>query len=321
MSSPQNIELETIPAEETSLTEAEIEEAPWKYIGYKGYSRFISSEDDFFLLRRFDTLNVRVALVLQDEIASLEEKLNELDKEYSEKTAEDYNNSTIRGDVEDRSELLEEICNKLPKYSTAPSALRYPNSMADRSDIADEFLIQQTTLKKYPRAPQHNVKSMQTWHSNHQNAIAADESKYLDYGSDLIAVSHREKTPLRRVLDSSLRVRTLPLWRHREDDVPGYDKGHVSYYSDKRIDRFASAIIIATGVLMLITPIWILQAAKHATSKLAVITIFIFIFLLVLSLAMVAKPFEALGATAAYDYLCRQIPSSMANASIDTRQY
>lgn len=57
---------------------------------------------------------------------------------------------------------------------------------------------------------------------------------------------------------------------------------------------------------MLITPIWILQALTELKPKLAVITGFIFIFLLVLSLAMVAKPFEALGATAAYDFLCRQ---------------
>jgi hypothetical protein len=35
------------------------------------------------------------------------------------------------------------------------------------------------------------------------------------------------------------------------------------------------------------------------TRKLAVITAFVLVFLLVLSFAMVAKPFEALGATAA----------------------
>ncbi|KXH38024.1 hypothetical protein CSIM01_04514 [Colletotrichum simmondsii] len=303
MTSSQSIQLGTIPAEDTTPTKADTEEAAWKYIGYKGYSRFVASDDDFFLLRKFNRLNVRVALVLQDEIACLEEELDELDKEYSEKTAADYNNSTIRGDVEDRSELLRDICDKLPKYSTVPGASRYQVPMADRFNTTDEFLIQQTTLKKFSKAPQRNVKSIQTWHRNHENAIAADEFKYLDYESDLVAVSNREKTPLRRVLDRSLRVRTLPVWRHRDEEVPEYDKEHVSYYSDKRIDRFASGIIIAIGVLMLITPIWILQAVNHSTSKLAVITVFIFVFLLVLSLAMVAKPFEALGATAAYDIL------------------
>ncbi|KAK1496173.1 hypothetical protein CTAM01_08360 [Colletotrichum tamarilloi] len=143
-------------------TEEEIQEKPWKYIGYKGYTNFISSDDDFFVLRRFDSLNVRAALALQDELSWLEEELGVLDNEFSAKAADDFNNGTLRQDV------------------------------------------------------------------------------------------------------------------------------------------FASAVIIAIGVLMLITPIWILQALTDLKAKLAVITVFIFVFLLVLSLAMVAKPFEALGATAAY---------------------
>ncbi|EMR64000.1 hypothetical protein UCREL1_9029 [Eutypa lata UCREL1] len=66
------------------------------------------------------------------------------------------------------------------------------------------------------------------------------------------------------------------------------------------MDAFASGVIIAVGSAMLIAPIWILQALNDPKAKLGVITGFIFAFLLILSLAMVAKPFEALGATAAY---------------------
>lgn len=50
---------------------------------------------------------------------------------------------------------------------------------------------------------------------------------------------------------------------------------------------------------MLITPLWILQWLESSVSKLVVITIFNSVFLLVMSFLMVAKPFEALGATAA----------------------
>lgn len=74
---------------------------------------------------------------------------------------------------------------------------------------------------------------------------------------------------------------------------------HVSYYSDKRMGGFASGVIVAVGVIMLITPIWILQAMKTLQAKLAVITVFVFAFLLILSFPMASKPFEALGATAA----------------------
>ncbi|KXH48272.1 hypothetical protein CNYM01_11880 [Colletotrichum nymphaeae SA-01] len=280
MSSTQNSQGGTDQDEET-VTKQDIAAQPWKYIGYKGYSRLVASEDDFFLLRKFGVLNARVALVLQDEIVCLEESLDKLDNEYSKKTAAKFNNSTIRRDVPDRSEILKAICDKLPKYN--------------------EFLIQQTALRGYPQALRHNVENLKTWHKNKSGfAIAEAERKYLEHESDLVAVHQRERTPLRQVIDSSLQMRTLSCWKIENPDVPLYDEGQVSYYSDKRIDRFASAIIIAIGVLMLITPIWILQAVNHSTSKLAVITVFIFVFLLILSLAMVAKPFEALGATAAY---------------------
>lgn len=167
------------------------------------------------------------------------------------------------------------------------------------SQAPDEFLIQQTALKKYPKTPNRDRKNLRNWHGNHDlAAIDKDEQKYLDH-DDLVSVAYMEKTPLRKAIDSSLRLRTLPIWKNKEVEAPDYDAQEVSYYSDKRMDAFASAMITAIGVTMLITPIWILQSMKDLKSKLAVITAFIFVFLLVLSLAMVAKPFEALGATAA----------------------
>ncbi|KAK1544994.1 hypothetical protein CPAR01_02496 [Colletotrichum paranaense] len=262
-------------------TEEEIQEKPWKYIGYKGYTNFISSDDDFFVLRRFDSLNVRAALALQDELSWLEEELGVLDNEFSAKAADDFNNGTLRQDVPDRIDLVRIISVKLRDYN--------------------EFLIQQHTLRKLSTAPRRDVKSLRNWHHNHDyRAISEDEQRYLSHEKDLVAVAAREKTPLRQVIDGSLRLRTLSLWRHGEERVATYDEKEVTYYSDKRMDSFASAVIIAIGVLMLITPIWTLQALTDLKAKLAVITVFIFVFLLVLSLAMVAKPFEALGATAAY---------------------
>ncbi|WYZ40171.1 hypothetical protein EsH8_IV_000512 [Colletotrichum jinshuiense] len=261
-------------------TEEEVRLRPWKYIGYRGYSKFIASEDNFFLLRRFDVLNVRVALALQDEISQLEQELENIDNMTSEVNGPIFNNGSFRGDVEDRSQLVKQISKKLRHYN--------------------EFLIQQTALKKYPKTPNRDRKNLRNWHENHDlAAIDKDEQKYLDH-DDLVSVAYMEKTPLRKAIDSSLRLRTLPIWKNKEVEAPDYDAQEVSYYSDKRMDAFASAMITAIGVTMLITPIWILQSMKDLKSKLAVITAFIFVFLLVLSLAMVAKPFEALGATAAY---------------------
>lgn len=107
----------TTGAEEPALTEEEIEKKPWKYIGYKGYSKFIASDNDFYVVRKFATLNTRVTLALQDEIVVLESDLDVLDAQYSKRDAENLHNGSFRDDRQDRNALIEKITSKLAKYS------------------------------------------------------------------------------------------------------------------------------------------------------------------------------------------------------------
>ena len=100
---------------------------PWKYIGIKGYSEFVASDDDFLIFRRFGTLNTRLALALQDEISVFEQQLLDLDKGYSDKNGKDMNNGSFRDDMDDRAELLERIREKMQRYSTTcPQELPFP---------------------------------------------------------------------------------------------------------------------------------------------------------------------------------------------------
>ncbi|KAK9782859.1 putative DUF6594 domain-containing protein [Seiridium cardinale] len=269
-----------LPKRSAKLTEADILLKPWKYVGYKAYAEFISSDDDFFLVRKFGALNARIALVLQDNIVQLEERLHNLDQKNSRKESDDVNNGTIRNDIQSRAELMEDIEKALGRYNN--------------------FLIQLSKVKTFAKAPRRNVTSVRNWHYNHDyKAINADEQKYLDKEDDLVSISTKYKTPLRRLMDSSFRLRTLSLWKQKKD-VPFYDAEYVAYYSDKRMDRFASGLIVLLGITMLITPLWILQWLHSLTMRLVVITVFNSVFLLVLSVVLVARPFEALGATAAY---------------------
>ncbi|KAI0811386.1 hypothetical protein GGR55DRAFT_678214 [Xylaria sp. FL0064] len=225
----------------------EVQKQPWKYVGYRRYTEFISSDSDLLIFRRFGALNARVGLLLQDKISLLEQKLFDLDKEYN------------------------------------------------------KFLIQQSQLREYIRAPSRDVKSLRTWHNNHQNvAIDEEEHRYLEEDQDLIRLRSRDKTPLRNWIDNSLALRTLSIWKKQSRAIPEYDANNVSYYSNTGMDAFASAVIVLIGASILITPIWILQAIENLQMKLAVITAFVLVFLLLLSFVMVSKPFEALGATAAY---------------------
>jgi hypothetical protein len=98
-------------------TEGEILEKPWKYVGYDGYSKFLASDDDFMVFRRFGTLNTRIALVLQDKVSVLEEKLVALDTRYSQKEMDDFHNGTLRDELPDREIVIDDIVVALHKYS------------------------------------------------------------------------------------------------------------------------------------------------------------------------------------------------------------
>ena len=104
-----------------SLGNAQLEQEvkrrqPWKYIGYKVFSHWIASSDEFFHIRRFDALNARVVLFLQDEISQLEEELENLDDPSKQQNL--VNNGSFRKDpLEDRKILIGDILKKLEQYS------------------------------------------------------------------------------------------------------------------------------------------------------------------------------------------------------------
>lgn len=104
------------PVGDSTQTRRSLEQTvPWKYVGYRGYSRFISSDDDFCILRRFSVLNVRVSLALQNQLVILERQLNELDNKYEDEAQ--IHNGRFEGDEKDREELISCIEEKLRKYS------------------------------------------------------------------------------------------------------------------------------------------------------------------------------------------------------------
>ena len=91
-----------------------------KYNGYQSFAQFIASDDDFFAVRRFDRLHCRTLLRLQDEVVRLEEALELIDAEFSDKGAKDVDNGTFRRDQKKRKELLEAIPGKLEQYGKRP---------------------------------------------------------------------------------------------------------------------------------------------------------------------------------------------------------
>jgi hypothetical protein len=101
----------------STVTKEHLNTKPWRYLGYRGYSIFVASDNDFFILRRFSTLHARVLLALQDRITVLESNLRAIDEDAS-RDNDDYHNGTFREDrFQDRVLIIEEIQKKLGQYS------------------------------------------------------------------------------------------------------------------------------------------------------------------------------------------------------------
>ena len=60
-------------------TQEEADTIPWKYIGYRVVLRWLTSSQNFLIMRKFGAANTRVTLSLQDQVANLEEQLAEID--------------------------------------------------------------------------------------------------------------------------------------------------------------------------------------------------------------------------------------------------
>jgi hypothetical protein len=68
----------TCPGAQPGQTLTDIAKTQWRYIGYRGFSRFISSDTDFLIIRQIGTLNARALLALQDQLSTLEAELENL---------------------------------------------------------------------------------------------------------------------------------------------------------------------------------------------------------------------------------------------------
>jgi hypothetical protein len=160
------------------ITAEDLRKRPWKHIGYKGFSRFISSDNDFFILRRFSTITARVLLALQDEIVELECKLADLDESLSRMDAPHVHNGSFRQESSTaRLEVLRSLDPKLRAYN--------------------ELALQHSQLRHRPEVPSKDINSIAIWFQNKPKAILDEEAQYMQKTDDLFAMVPKTKSPLR----------------------------------------------------------------------------------------------------------------------------
>ncbi|KAF2179659.1 hypothetical protein K469DRAFT_716169 [Zopfia rhizophila CBS 207.26] len=116
-------------SEKWKPSEKDLELRPWKYYGYSAFAEWAASESDFFVLRRFGALNMRVILKLQDDILQLEEELESLDETNRISDDLNMNNGSFRYDPDARRvNIIERSYTKLKEYSAYLSLITFIDS-------------------------------------------------------------------------------------------------------------------------------------------------------------------------------------------------
>ncbi|KAF2089465.1 hypothetical protein K490DRAFT_22675, partial [Saccharata proteae CBS 121410] len=126
------------------------------------------------------------------------------------------------------------------------------------------------------------------------------EAQFIKKEKDLIAMVHREKTFLRRMLGSCLWLRGLVFSRVRVHYGQFSDTDETIFYDDTSVDILITVIILFLGLGMLLGPVWWLQNTASLTHRLGIICIFVPLFMILLLLVTAVRPFETVAATSAY---------------------
>lgn len=250
----------------------------------------MSSDNDFFVLRRFGKVGARVLLYMQDQIVELEEELRKQDDFCKSAPKELADSGTFRGDQNSkRRDIMRDLSVMLDRYQ--------------------RFLLDHSRLKSCPNASEFQIKNVRNWFEASNDAIVDKEREFIDVDGDLIPIVPKLKTPLHRFFDRFEILKRISCLKDRKRNEKLYDSEDFErqttiYNKDSRIDKFVTCATIAIGLAMLLVPLWLLQYfTSHktgTTNKLWIITAFLIGFAVLFSILTVARPFEVLAATAAY---------------------
>lgn len=124
------------PVQHQPISFDEWRSKPWKYKGYPAFSKWMASSNDFFLVRRFGSLNARVLLFMQNRVAEQEEALCAIDTRAQQSTDDQGNSGSLRNDPQqDRTQALEELVPLLKEYSKISVQFGmlwfFPDALAD----------------------------------------------------------------------------------------------------------------------------------------------------------------------------------------------
>ncbi|KAM9882277.1 hypothetical protein VDGL01_03623 [Verticillium dahliae] len=292
-----------------------------KFVGKNGLVSFLASDPEFFAVRRFDKLHTLSLLSLQDELASYEEKLDNMNARFSSQNVmlvgrcpsvivevppggftpeeeasnqERYgvnavprhiNNGTFRDEVAERKELTEKMTSRLMVYGLNKLLLRY------------------YTLHSKTKAPQWTRESIENWFYNNKGAVVEDKQGFIKHKDDLRGL-REEKSLMRRFFEhkiiypTGIGTRLRFFQKEPAEDLGCQETSTYYRYSDEGIDRLALFASLSVTIAMFLAPMWIMHTLDSGQTKLIVITCFSLTWFVFLAVAAIGSALTNLAATA-----------------------
>jgi len=141
-----------------------------------------------------------------------------------------------------------------------------------------EFIQRYSDIRARPSAQKSDIESVRMWFKDNKSAISPDEENYIER-DDVISIVHHDSTPLRKFLEKHVIYRTHFLWKRKPpSQLSPQEKEFVQYTAEDRVNRAVSITVAVVGFLMLIAPLWVLNAVSGRKSQLGVICGFVLVF-------------------------------------------
>jgi len=263
--------------------------------GYPLQAAFQASESGWSIYRSFNYLHSRVILDLQDELRCLEENLEEIDQENSQKQRVGSRKDDIlhwRREKEEspRASIIETIRCKLVSY--------------------DEIVSKARDLNTFQRPSNRDYRSFRTWMWNRKPLSYEREEEFIKRREDLVSLRQgREWSGFDGLVESCLQKIhcrfTHRLFATKELRDKTNDE-HVHYYSQSRVEKLVGLIVTVIIFILLVIPVvtmYKLTVIGHRNSTLdavGILIVFTMLFSAAMSFLTNAKRHELFAAGATY---------------------
>lgn len=239
----------------------------------------MASDADFFVVRRFDRLNMRVLLRLQDEISALEERLDEVENICMERESPQTHNGTFRQDViPERTRLMLAITEKMERYSMWHVSLTgFSEKLKLTKMLLDSSVLTYSQLRALPIATERCVSSVENWLHDNRTAIVEQESEFVKK-KDLISLGNYSKPTLRGFFDTFVAFRNHWPWREASDEQNHQEDQSIQFIKTNCLELVLTLSALVAELLMFIMPLWFLDILQDPCARFGLIIVFIMAF-------------------------------------------